>query len=89
MLFDTLVQFNSPIFYVIFFHSLCLCYVGRELFLRGTSVLHWKVVGWARNHFNDLHFRTSLEAKKTLELGIGKSLMFSQCLKSEAKRRKH
>ena len=32
-------------------------------------------IGWANNHFNDIHFKHSLETKTTLEMGIGQSLI--------------
>ena len=46
-----------------------------------TMAIHIKFIGWANERFNNLGFEKSLEAKKTLEMGIGRSLMFSQFMK--------
>ena len=39
-------------------------------------VEHMLLIGWADGHFDNLHFRNSLEAKNTLGMGIGQSLSF-------------
>ena len=40
-------------------------------------------IGWANNHFNNLHFRNSIHLKQrtTLKMGMGKSLTFIEFLK--------
>ena len=40
------------------------------------------LIGWTITIISTaLHFRLSLETEKILEIGIGQSLTFSQCLK--------
>ena len=53
----------------------------RHRRLRETRELATYFIVWANNHFNNLHFRNSLETEKILEMGIGQSLMFGHFLK--------
>ena len=44
-------------------------------------VIYIIIIELADNHFDNLHFIDSLETNKTLEMGMGNSLVVSQFLK--------
>ena len=63
---------------IVHMHMFSLCVLC--LFHAGTPPLEAAkiivVIGWSNNHFNDLHFRISLETKETTTGAADETLMF-------------
>ena len=66
--------YTTEMYYTIWLHNL-------DVHVLPWSKTHIFILGWDNNPFNNLHFKHHVKQRNTLEMGRGKSLIFSDFLK--------